>query len=113
MLTELQCKNFQLQDKSYKKFDGGGMFLLVKPSGNKYWHLKYKYAGKEKLVSLGVYPGISLKEARKKRDEVKIKISRNIDPVQEKRLVKNELKENAAYTFENIALEWDKKKWGN
>ena len=54
-----------------------------------------------------------MKEARKKRDEVKIKISRNVDPVQEKRLVKNELKENAANTFENIALEWHKKKWGN
>jgi len=113
MLTELQCKNFQPQEKSYKKFDGGGMFLLIKPNGNKYWHLKYKYAGKEKLASLGVYPGVSLKEARKKRDEVKIKISRNVDPVQEKRLVKNELKENAANTFENIALEWHKKKWEN
>ena len=112
MLTELQCRNFQPQDKSYKKFDGGGMFLLIKPNGNKYWHLKYKYAGKEKLVSLGVYPGISLKEARKKRDEVKIKISRNVDPVQEKRLVKNELKENATNTFKNIALEWHEKKWG-
>lgn len=113
MLTELQCKNFQPQDKSYKKFDGGGMFLLVKPNGNKYWHLKYKYAGKEKLVSLGVYPAVSLKEARKKRDEVKIKISRNVDPVQEKRIVKNELKENAANTFENIALEWHQHKWKN
>ena len=113
MLTELQCKNFQPQDKSYKKFDGGGMFLLVKPNENKYWHLKYKYAGKEKLVSLGVYPAVSLKEARKKRDEVKIKISRNVDPVQEKRIVKNELKENAANTFENIALEWHQHKWKN
>ena len=113
MLTELQCKNFQPQDKSYKKFDSGGMFLLIKPNGNKYWHLKYKYAGKEKLMSLGVYPGVSLKEARKKRDELKLKISENIDPVQEKKLAKNELKENVENTFENIALEWHEKKWGN
>ncbi len=91
MLTELQCKNFQPQEKSYKKFDGGGMFLLIKPSGNKYWHLKYKYAGKEKLASLGVYPGVSLKEAWRKRDEMKMKISQNTDPVQEKKVIKKRL----------------------
>lgn len=113
MLTELQCKNFQPQDKSYKKFDSGGMFLLIKPNGNKYWHLKYKYAGKEKLMSLGVYPGVSLKEARKKRDELKVKISENVDPIQEKKIIKNELKENAANIFENIALEWHRHKWKN
>lgn len=111
MLTELQCKNFQSQKKSYKKFDGGGMFLLINPNGNKYWHLKYKYAGKEKLMSLGVYPGVSLKEARKKRDELKLKISENIDPVQEKRFEKNELKEDVENTFESIALEWHQHKW--
>ena len=96
MLTELQCKNFQPQNKNYKKFDGGGMFLLIKPNGNKYWHLKYKYAGKEKLVSLGVYPGISLKEARKKRDELKLKISENVDPTQERREIKQKLREDSS-----------------
>jgi len=111
MLTEFQCKNFQPQDKSYKKFDGGGMFLLIKPNGNKYWHLKYKYAGKEKLLSLGGYPKVSLKEARKKRDELKIKISENLDPILEKRNAKNELKENVANTFKHIAMEWYDKKW--
>ncbi|MCR4555600.1 MAG: Arm DNA-binding domain-containing protein [Alphaproteobacteria bacterium] len=65
MLTELVCKNFEPQEKSYKKFNGGACFLLVNPNGNKCWHLKYKYAGKKKLVSLGGYPGVSLKETRK------------------------------------------------
>ena len=70
MLTELACKNFEPQEKSYKKFDGGGMFLLIKPDGSKYWRLKYNYVGKEKLIALGVlYPTVSLKEARIKRDE--------------------------------------------
>ncbi len=55
MLTELQYKNFQPQEKSYKKFNNEGMFLLIKPNENKYWHLKYKYAGKEKQMSLEVY----------------------------------------------------------
>ena len=60
MLTEFACKNFEPQEKSYKKFDGGGMFLLIKPDGKKYWHLKYNYAGKEKLLALGVYPTYSI-----------------------------------------------------
>jgi integrase len=106
MLTELQCKNFQPQSKSYKKFDGGGMFLLIKPNGNKYWHLKYKYAGKEKLLSLGVYPRVSLKEARKKRDELKIKISEHVDPTQERKKIKQKVKEDNSNTFKCIAMEW-------
>ena len=71
MLTELECKNFEEKEKNYKKFDGGGMFLLIKPDGSKYWRLKYTYAGKEKLLALGIYPEVSLKDARKKRDEYK------------------------------------------
>ena len=112
MLTELACKNFEPQEKSYKKFDGGGMFLLIKPDGSKYWRLKYNYAGKEKLIALGVYPTVSLKEARIKRDECKVKISNGEDPVQLKKQAKHELKENVANTFENVTLEWHKKKWG-
>ena len=65
MLTELECKNFEAKEKNYKKFDGGGMFLLIKSDGSKYWRLKYNYAGKEKLIALGVYPEVSLKDARK------------------------------------------------
>ena len=104
MLTEFQCKNFQSQDKSYKKFDDGDMFLLIKPNGDKYWRLKYKYEGKEKLLSLVIYSEVSLKETRKKRDKSKVKISENVDPIQEKKIIKNELKENMANIFENIAL---------
>ena len=95
----------------YKKFDGGGLFLLIKPDGSKYWRLKYNYAGKEKLLALGVYPEVSLKDARKKRDEYKRQLKEGFDPVQKKRQEKTELKENVANTFENIALEWHKHKW--
>lgn len=111
MLTELECKNFEAKEKNYKKFDGGGMFLLIKPDGSKYWRLKYNYAGKEKLLALGVYPEVSLKDARKKRDEYKRQLKEGFDPVQKKRQEKTELKENVANTFENIALEWHKHKW--
>ena len=71
MLTELECKNFEAKEKSYKKFDGGGMFLLIKSDGSKYWRLKYNYAGKEKLIALGVYPKASLKETKKRMDKCK------------------------------------------
>ena len=113
MLTELACKNFEPLEKSYKKFDGGGMFLLIKPDGRKYWHLKYSYAGKEKLMALGVYPKVSLKEARVKRDKYKLVISNGEDPAQLKKQAKRELQENVANTFENIAREWHKQKHGN
>ncbi len=95
MLTELECRNFEAKDKSYKKFDSVGMFLLIKPDGKKYLHLKYNYAGKEKLMALGVYPDISIKDAREKKDECKKKLEDGIDPVQHKRQSKNELKENS------------------
>lgn len=81
------------------------MFLLIKSDGSKYWRLKYNYAGKEKLIALGVYPEVSLKDARKKRDEYKKKLAEGIDPVQDKKQAKHELKENVTNTFENIALE--------
>ncbi|MBO7454166.1 MAG: hypothetical protein J6T91_02165 [Alphaproteobacteria bacterium] len=80
------------------------MFLLVNPNGNKCWHLKYKYCKKtETGIIRGVSRGI-FERNKKKRNEVKIKISRNVDPVQEKKFLKNELKENTVNTFENIAL---------
>lgn len=111
-LTELQCKNFQSQNKSYKKFDGGGMFLLVTANGKKYWRLKYKYGDKEKLISLGVYPTVSLKEARQRRDEFKLKLANNIDPSLERRKIKQKLIEHANNSFKNIALEWYNHKRG-
>ena len=65
MLTELECKNFEAKEKNYKKFDGGGMFLLIKSDGSKYWRLKYNYAGKEKLIALGVLQEKSAMNTRK------------------------------------------------
>ena len=111
MLTEMECRKFEPREKTYKKFDGGGLFLLIKPNGGKYWHLKYTYAGKEKLMSLGVYPEISLKEARKRRDEHKLEIRKGNDPILLKKQKKEEIKENVKNTFENIALEWYKYHW--
>ncbi len=66
-LTDMKCRNAKPQEKEYKLSDGHGMYLLVHPKGGKYWRLKYRVNGKEKLLSFGVYPEVSLEEARQKR----------------------------------------------
>jgi Arm DNA-binding domain len=65
MLTDTEVRNLQPKTKQYKVADGGGMYLDVRPTGAKYWRLKYRIGGKEKLLALGVYPAIGIKEARK------------------------------------------------
>jgi hypothetical protein len=70
-LTDTAVKNAKAQDKKVKLFDSEGLFLLVAPNGGKWWRLKYRFQKKEKLLSLGVYPEISLKEARRRRDEAR------------------------------------------
>ncbi len=69
-LTALQVKNAKPQNKPYKLYDGGGLFLLVTPAGGKLWRLKYRQEnGKEGLLSFGSYPAVSLEQARRKRDD--------------------------------------------
>jgi len=84
-LTKNSIKKAQVLDKQYKIYDGDGMFLLIHPNGSKYWRMKYTFDGKSKLASFGVWPGVSLEEARERRYEAKQKIKRGIDPVEEKR----------------------------
>ena len=75
-LTENAIREAPVREKQYKIYDGDGMFLLIHPNGSKYWRMKYKFDGKSKLASFGVWPGISLKEARKRRNDAKHKIKR-------------------------------------
>jgi hypothetical protein len=70
-LTDIQGCTAKPGAKPYKLSDGGWLFLLVRPSGSKLWRMAYRFAGKEKLLSLGAYPQLSLKDARTKRDEAK------------------------------------------
>ena len=110
-LTEINCRTAKAKDKDYKLSDGGGMHLLVKKAGTKYWRMKYRYAGKEKLLSLGVYPDLSLKEARIKRDEAKKQLTGGIDPSQAKQEAKQMQILKAGNSFEMVAREWhDNKK---
>ena len=83
-LTENSVKKAKIKEKQYKIYDGGGMFLLIHPNGSKYWRMKYTFDGKSKLASFGVWPSISLKQARERRHDAKQKILKGINPVKDK-----------------------------
>ena len=79
-LTDTAIRRAATRSKPYKMFDSGGLFMIVTPSGGKWWRFKFRYAGKEKLLSLGTYPDISLKDARERRDQERKKLAERIDP---------------------------------
>lgn len=105
-LNDLQCRNAIPKPKPYKLFDGGGMYLEVTPKGNRYWRLKYRFLGKEKRISLGVYPQVGLAAARAKRDSVKQSLNDYVDPYVFKQEEIRLAKLKAAETFEIIGREW-------
>ena len=108
-LTDTAIRNARPGDKTRKLFDGGGLYLEVAPSGGKWWRLKYRYAGKEKRLSLGVYPDVSLKDARERRDEARKLLANDIDPSEHRRAQKAAKEERAANSFEVVAREWHAK----
>lgn len=85
--------------------DGGGMYLLVKPSG-KYWRMDYRFAGKRKTLALGVYPAVTLAQARKRRDDAKALLADGQDPNAAKREEKIAKQTSSGNTFEKIAEQW-------
>ena len=109
-LTDLAAKSAKPRERSYKLADGQGMYLEVMPNGSKYWRLKYRFDGKEKREALGVYPEVSLLEARKAREEVKDKLRAGLDPSHEKRREKLQKGLDRANSFEALAREWHENK---
>ncbi|MCB1669323.1 MAG: integrase arm-type DNA-binding domain-containing protein [Porticoccaceae bacterium] len=105
-LTATAVKQAKPRDKDYKLFDGGGLFLQVRKDGAKYWRLKYRYAGKEKLLAIGVYPDYTLAEARDKREKAKRQLRDGIDPSEVRRANKMAQLEASENSFEAVALEW-------
>ena len=105
-LTDTAFRNAKPKGKPYKLGDSGGLFLQVTPAGGKLWRLKYRIAGKEKLLALGVYPAVSLKQARDKRDEARSLIAAGKDPSLEKQRQKVRDREAAGDTFDAIAAEY-------
>jgi integrase len=107
-LSETKVRTAKPQEKEYKLFDGGGLFLLVTPSGGKLWHFKYRLDGRERKLTLGPYPEISLAEARAKKDEARRQIANGIDPGAIRKAQK-QAKTAETETFEVIAREWHTK----
>ena len=104
-LTDTAIRAAKPSDKNRKLFDGGGLFLLIAPTGTKSWRLKYRFQGKEKLLTLGLYPAVSLKEARERAAEAKKSLAGGKDPSMEKKQDKLRLQT----TFESVAREWHEK----
>jgi integrase len=105
-LTELGVRKAKPSSKPKKFSDGGGLFLLLHPSGSKYWRMKYRFIGKEKLLAFGVWPEVSLTEARKKRNEAKQLIKSGKDPSAANKNLKVSQKVAQSNTFGSVTEEW-------
>lgn len=103
-LTDTAIRSAKPRAKAFKLFDGGGLYLEVSPAGGKWWRWKYRCGGKEKRLSLGVYPDVSLKAAREKRDTARQQLAAGIDPGQARKAEK--LARAGAESFEAVAREW-------
>lgn len=105
-LSNTAIMNAKAADKPYKMYDTGGLYLQVTPQGGKWWRLKYHFEGKEKLLSLGTYPDISLSQARQKREDYKKLLAIDIDPSEDRKQTKANNKLNTENSFELVAREW-------
>ena len=105
-LTGLQVKRTKATGKPYKLSDGSGLFLLVQPNGAKYWRMDYGFAGKRKTLALGVYPNVSLSDARTRRDDARKLLANDTDPGAVKQAKKAAVVALAENSFEVVAREW-------
>jgi len=105
-LTDIAARNAKAKDKPYKLAAGGGLYLEIMVNGSKYWRMKYRFAGREKRLAVGVYPEVTLKEATSARDKARAVLREGRDPSAEKRLAKQQQKLASANSFEAVAAEW-------
>lgn len=110
MLTDLRVRNAKSKEKTYRLADAGGLYLEVSSTGSKYWRMKYRHAGKEKRLALGVYPIVSLSDARAKATEAKARLREGTDPSALRKSEKTAAMVKAANTFEAVAREWHGKR---
>lgn len=113
-LTDTECKALKPSAKPYKKADGQGMYLEIMPNGSKYWRFRYRYFGKETRMALGVYPEVSLKDARERRAEARKLLADGKDPAAVKKQTRQDSMHEAENTFEKLAREWhdmNRAKW--
>jgi len=106
MLSKLLIEKTKHGCKTSRLWDGRGMYLEITPKGGKWWRFKYRFAGKERRMSLGIYPDVGLADAREKREEARRKVAAGIDPQEIRKNEAIALIENTENTFEAIAREW-------
>lgn len=110
--TDLTAKTAKPRDKDYKIGAQRGLYLLIKKNGAKYWRMKYRFGTKEKVLAFGVYPEVTLLEARELRDRARAQIRQGLDPSVEKKKAK--LTKNGTLTFAELADQWinmKEKRW--
>ena len=105
-LSAVQVKNAAPNEKAYKLTDERGMYLLVQANGSKLWRLNYRFAGKFKTLALGIYPDVSLSDARDKRDDARKLIANGVDPSHTRQMEKAAVRMGADNSFEEVAREW-------
>jgi integrase len=101
-LSDIQVRNLKPRDKAYKVTDFEGLHVLVKANGSRLWQFKYRMFGKERLLSIGVYPEVSLAQARKAKEDARAKVAAGIDPSEAKQTERRAKQEEAAQTFERV-----------
>ncbi|MCD9029397.1 integrase arm-type DNA-binding domain-containing protein [Luteimonas sp. BDR2-5] len=109
-LSDIAIRKAKPTGKVQRMFDGGGLYLEVSPAGGKWWRYKYRILGKEKRLSFGTYPDVSLASARDQHADARKQVAAGIDPSAHRKAVKAAGKERAANSFETIAREWFAKK---
>ncbi len=105
-LNDRQIRNAKPQEKPYKLADGGGLYLYVTPKGTKSFRLKFRFDGKEQVLTIGKYPHVSLSEARAMAETAKTQIAQGINPAAQKQAEKQQAQEAALNTFAAVAKEW-------
>jgi integrase len=105
-LSDVNIKKAKPSEKVRKLSDGGGLHLQIEPTGGKLWRYSYRFDRKQKILSLGKYPDVTLKEARRRHQEAREQLANGIDPAAAKKALKAAKEQLAANTFEVVALEW-------
>ncbi|GHT81355.1 integrase [Betaproteobacteria bacterium] len=105
-LTDTFLRNYKPQGTDKKQADGDGLFVLLKANGGKWWRFSYRYGGKQKTLSMGVYPDIGLKDARERREAAKKLLAQGIDPGEQRKTAKAASQERAANNFRALGREW-------
>lgn len=109
-LTDMVIKKAKPKDKAYSLADGKGLSILIEPNGSKGWRFRYRFEGKAKMLSFGVYPEVTLLMAREKREVARKLLLDGINPSDERKEKKEQIERKVTHSFEVVAREWHKTK---